>query len=270
MARDKQTNEEVALKVMRPKVAANQRAVNWFMREVENMKVLKHRNVVGLKEFGYADETFFFTMEYCDGGSVVDLMAKRGVSTLPIGEAVVIILQVLDGLTYTHNAEIPHVRLADGSFAKGRGLIHRDLKPGNIFLANVGGKQVAKSGDYGLSKAFDQAGLSGQTMTGNVVDTPYFRPRQQVIDYKYAQPDVDVWAAAACLYVMITGYSSRNLQGQDPFLAVLQTDAVPVRDRTYAIPQPLATVIDRALIDNPEIYYKSAAKFKQPLLNSIS
>ena len=107
-------------------------------------------------------------------------------------------------------------------------------------------------------------------MTGNVVGTPYFRSRQQVVDYKYAQPDVDVWVAAGCLYVMITGYSSRNLQGQDPFLAVLQTDAVPVRDRTYAISKPLPTVIDRALIDNPEIYYKSAAKFKQSLLNSIS
>ncbi|MEG4632914.1 hypothetical protein QUB56_25560 [Microcoleus sp. AR_TQ3_B6] len=104
--------------------------------------------MVGLKEFGYADETFFFTMEYCDGGSVVDLMAKPGVSTLRIGEGVVIIFQVLDSLTYTHNAEIPKVRLADGSFAKGRGLIHRDLKSGNIFVANVGGKQVAKSGDY--------------------------------------------------------------------------------------------------------------------------
>ena len=129
----------------------------------------------------------------------MDLMAKRGVSTLPIGEAVVIILQVLDGLTYTHNAEIPNVRLADGSLAKGRGWIHQDLKPGNIFFTSVGGKQVAKIGDYGLSKAFDQAGLSGKTMTGNVVGTPYFRPRQQVIDYKYAQPDVDVWAAAACM-----------------------------------------------------------------------
>ena len=270
LARHKQTNEQVALKVMLPKVAANQRAVNWFLREVENMKVLKHPNVVGLKEFGYADETFFFTMEYCDGGSVVDLMEKRGFSTLPIGEAVAIILQVLDGWTYTHNAEIPNVRLADGSFAKGRGLIHRDLKPGNIFLANVGGKQVAKIGDYGLAKAFDQAGLSGQTMTGNIVGTPYFMPRQQVVNYKYAQPDVDVWAAAACLYVMITGYSPRNLQGQDPFLAVLQNDAVPVRDRTSAIPQPLAAVLDRALIDNPDIYYKSAAEFKQALFHSIS
>ncbi|MEG4203678.1 hypothetical protein QUA20_07085 [Microcoleus sp. Pol7_A1] len=69
---------------------------------------------------------------------------------------------------------------------------------------------------------------------------------------------------------MITGYSPRNLQGQDPFLAVLQNDAVPVRDRTSAIPKQLVTVIDRALIDNPEIYYKSAAEFKQALFNIIS
>ena len=270
LARHKQTNEEVALKVMLPKVAANQRAVNWFLREVDNTKCLKHPHVVGFKESGYADETFFFTMEYCEGGSVVDLMKKRGVSTLPIGEAVAIILQVLDGLTYTHNAEIPNVRLADGSFAKGRGLIHRDLKPGNIFIANIDGKQVAKIGDYGLAKAFDQAGLSGQTMTGSQVGTPYFMPRQQVLDYKYAQPEVDVWAAAACLYVMITGYSPRNFVGLDPFRAVLDNDAVPIADRTSSIPQPLAAVIDRALIDNPEIYYKSAVDFKQALLNTIS
>jgi eukaryotic-like serine/threonine-protein kinase len=270
LAQHQQTKEQVALKVMLPKVAANQRAVNWFLREVENMKVLKHPNVVGLKEFGYADETFFFTMEFCDGGSVVDLMAKRGVSTLPIAESVAIIAQVLDGLTYTHNAEIPNVRLADGSFAKGRGLIHRDLKPGNIFLANMGGKQVAKIGDYGLAKAFDQAGLSGQTMTGSQVGTPCFMPRQQVLDYKYAKPEVDVWATAACLYVMLTGFSPRNFVGVDPFCAILNNDAVPIRDRTSSIPQSLATVIDRALIDNPEIYYKSAAEFKQALLNSIS
>jgi serine/threonine protein kinase len=91
-----------------------------------------------------------------------------------------------------------------------------------------------------------------------------------VLDYKYAKPEVDVWAAAACLYVMITGEVARNLQGQDPFLAVLQNDAVPVGDRTSAIPQPLAKFIELALIDNPDIYYKSAAEFKQALFNSIS
>ncbi|MEG4343632.1 protein kinase [Microcoleus sp. A003_D6] len=270
LAEHKRTKEQIALKVMLPKVAANQRAVNWFLREVENMKYLKHPNVVSLKESGYADETFFFTMEFCNGGSVVDLMEKRGVRTLPVDEAVAIILQVLDGLSYTHNVEIPNVKLADGSFGKGQGLIHRDLKPGNIFLANVGGKQVAKVGDYGLAKAFDLAGLSGQTLTGSAVGTLGFMPRQQVINFKYVQPEVDVWAAAACLYAMLTGCLPRNLQGQDPFLAVLQSDAVPIGDRTSAIPKPLAKVIDLALIDNPDIYYKSATDFKQALVNSMS
>jgi serine/threonine protein kinase len=166
--------------------------------------------------------------------------------------------------------EIPNVKLADGSFGKGQGLIHRDLKPGNIFLANVGGKQVAKVGDYGLAKAFDLAGLSGQTLTGSAVGTLGFMSRQQVIDFKYAKPEVDVWAAAACLYAMLTGCLPRNLQGQDPFVAVLQCDAVPICDRTSAIPKPLAKVIDLALIDNPDIYYKSATDFKQALLNSMS
>ncbi|MEG4484870.1 hypothetical protein [Microcoleus sp. D2_18a_B4] len=57
--------------------------------------------------------------------------------------------------------------------------------------------------------------------------------------------------------------------GLDPFCAILNNDAVPIGDRTCSIPQPLATVIDRALIDNPEIYYKSAVDYKQALLNTI-
>ncbi|MFB8794253.1 MAG: hypothetical protein U7126_08510 [Microcoleus sp.] len=121
---------------------------------------------------------------------------------------------------------------------------------------------------YLTAETLDRAGLSGQTMTGNAVGTPSFMPRQQVLDYKYAKPEVDVWAAAACLYVTIAGFSPRNFVGLDPFRAVLDNAAVPIRDRTSAIPQPLATAIDRALVDNPDIYYKNAAEFKQALLNS--
>jgi len=64
---------------------------------------------------------------------------------------------------------------------------------------------VAKVGDYGLAKAFDAAGLSGQTNTGVAAGQTYFMPRQQVINYKYAGPEVDVWAMAATLYHMLTG-----------------------------------------------------------------
>lgn len=74
-----------------------------------------------------------------------------------------------------------------------------------------------------------------------------------------------MWAVAGCLYFVLTGEFPRNLVGKDPIFVVLQTDAVPILDRTSAIPKPLAQVIDRALIDNPEIYYKTAAEFKQAL-----
>jgi hypothetical protein len=61
-----------------------------------------------------------------------------------------------------------------------------------------------------------------------------------------------------------------RLTHKDPIFAVLQSDAVPIHDRTSAIPKPLAEVIDRALIDNPDIYYKTAAEFKQVLLETIA
>ena len=78
---------------------------------------------------------------------------------------------------------------------------------------------VAKVGDYGLSKAFDLAGLSGQTCTGAVAGTPAFLPRQQVINFKYARPEVDVWAAAAFLYYLLTVRPPREFPpGMDPWL----------------------------------------------------
>jgi serine/threonine protein kinase len=207
-------------------------------------------------------------MEYCEGGTVSDLMRLSG-GRLSIHIAVPIVLQVLDGLEYTHKAEISYVKLGNGTFGKGRGLVHRDLKPSNIFLAWADEKVVAKIGDYGLSKAFDIAGLSGQTLSGTKAGTPVFIPRQQVLNFKYAQPDVDIWATAACLYYMLTGTFPRNFTGDDPFLAVLQTDAVPIRQRDLAIPKPLAEVIDWALVEKPEIYFKSATEFKQALLGAL-
>lgn len=127
-------------------------------------------------------------------------------------------------MTYAHNAEIPAVKLADGSYGKGRGLVHHDLKPGNIFLTNVAGKRIAKIGDYGLSKAFDQAGLSGQTMSGDCMGTPCFTPRQQILNFKYARPEVDVWAAAASLYYMLTGEFPRNFANNQNPLELLQNN----------------------------------------------
>jgi eukaryotic-like serine/threonine-protein kinase len=250
---------------MLPAIAADENSVQRFLRETENTKALQHPNVVQTIDYGFFEGIFFFTMEYCSGGTVWDLMEQQG-GKLAVDIAVPIILQVLKGLEYSHNAEIPYVKLSDGGFGKGTGLVHRDLKPGNIFLTYNEGNVTAKIGDYGLAKAFDLAGLSGQTMSGTKAGTPIFMPRQQLLNFKYVQPDVDVWATAACLYNMLTGTYPRNFTGNDPFLAVLQNDPVPIRQRDASIPPKLAEVIDLALVEKPEIYFQSAADFQQALL----
>ncbi|MBI4318753.1 MAG: protein kinase [Chloroflexi bacterium] len=161
---------------------------------------------------------------------------------------------------------MPYVKLASGKIGTGRGLVHRDLKPQNIFLSGTGSALVAKVGDYGLAKAFDTAGLSGHTCAGDVMGTPQFMPRQQVLDFKFARPEVDVWAMAASLYFMLTcKYPREFSRGKDPWAVVLGTPPVPIRQRVASIPAKLAEVIDQALVDKPDIGFKSAAEFKRAL-----
>ena len=269
LARNERLGREVALKVMLPQVAASKNAAGRFLREIENTKVLRHPHVVQLHESGCSHGTFFFTLEYCNGGSVDSLMCKRG-GVLSIDQAMRIMFQVLDGLEYAHRVELPSVQLEGGKTGQARGLVHRDLKPQNIFLARAGRKTVAKVGDYGLAKAFDLAGLSGHTCSGTVAGTPQFMPRQQVLRFKYAMPGVDVWAAAASLYFMLTGHVPRDFRrGKDPWQTVLQASAVPIRQRLPSVPRKLAAVIDEALVDNPEIHFKSAADLKQALREAV-
>jgi serine/threonine-protein kinase len=269
LVRHERTGTQIALKIMLPQVALNERARRLFLREIDNTKILTHPHVVRLEEAGCSRGVFFFSLEFCDGGSVAQLMRERG-SVLPVTEAIGILLQVLDGLAYAHGVPVPNVRLADGSSGRGKGLVHRDLKPHNIFLCGAGRSRVAKVGDYGLAKAFDQAGLSGQTMTGAVAGTPAFMPRQQVAEFRFARPEVDVWAAGASLYYMLTGQYPRDFsRGRDPWQTVLQTEPVPIRERSPNLPARLAEVIDLALVDQPEIHFKSAADLRRALEEAL-
>lgn len=264
LARHASSGGQVALKVMLPEAAANPTAVARFLREAHLTRPLRHRHVVQLYEAGCSQGTFFLTMQFCDGGSVMQYLKAQG-RALPIDEAANIILAVLAGLEYAHAQQVT-VKLPDGSEATAAGLVHRDLKPQNIFLSGSGAARVARIGDYGLAKAFDLAGLSGQTATGAAAGTPSFMPRQQLVNFKYARPEVDVWAAAATFYYLLTGRTPRDFpKGQDPWRIVLQNAPVPIRQRLPSIPERLAAVIDEALIDQPEIRFQSAADLRRAL-----
>ncbi|NGN62667.1 protein kinase [Streptomyces sp. A7024] len=250
LARHESTGAEVALKVMLPKVAASATARARFLREVALTRALKHRHVASLHDAGFANGTFYLTTEFCIRGSLDRLLEKRG-GRLPAGEAVRIAVQALKGLEHAHE----------------QGVVHRDLSPSNILLHEEGdGSLTAKIADFGIGKAFDQAGLSGLTRTGATAGKPTFMPRQQVINFRKAAPAVDVWALAACLYHMLTGALPREFpRGKDPWHVVLQEPAIPIRRRDSGIPGELAEVIDRALVERPEIGFQSAGELRRAL-----
>jgi serine/threonine-protein kinase len=269
LAVHERTGARVALKVMLPEVAVGERAREHFLREARNARRLQHRHVVRVHDLGCSEGTFFFTLEYCEEGSLGDLVESKG-KPLPPEKATRLIIQALRGLEYAHDVELPEVRLADGSIGAARGLVHRDIKPQNILLAREDDLVIAKLGDYGLSKAFDLAGLSGMSIAGDLGGTPAFMPRQQVTHYRDVKPEVDVWATAATLYYLLTLDCPRNFgKGKDPWRVVLQTDAVPIRQRDRSIPHKLAEVIDQALVDRPRIQIRTATELREALEDAI-
>jgi serine/threonine protein kinase len=264
LLRHRESGEEMALKIMRPRGDVPSDACQRFLREAETTRALCHPNVVALRQVGYCAETFFLGLEYCNRGTVADRIERRG--KMPARDALAITFQALAALEYAHSVQLPVVQLAAGGRTVAQGLVHRDIKPNNLFLHHAGGVTQVKVGDYGLAKAFDAAGLSGFTRTGATAGTPWFMPRQQLVNFKYARPEVDIWSLAASLYFMLTGKPPRVFpEGCDWWRQVLETRPIAIRKREPSVPARLAAVIDRALVDQPAIVFQSAPEFREAL-----
>jgi serine/threonine protein kinase len=136
------------------------------------------------------------------------------------------------------------------------GFVHRDIKPDNVLLGEDGAPRLA---DFGLAKSFQQAGLSGLTATGAVAGTFEFMPREQLTSYRQARPTTDVWSMAATIYYLLTGQYARDFAARsDPLAVILRGGVVPLRQRDPSVPDDLATVIDRALDDEPSRRFPTA------------
>lgn len=267
LAEHPHNHETVAIKIMLPRAAARKDAVERFLLETELTKALEHSNIVRCLDSGYARRAFYLVLEYCEAGSVADLM-HRFEGKLPMDLACNIFFQMVDGLEYAHDRFV-NLRLPNGTVRSSRP-IHRDLKPANLFLKSHGKDTIVKIGDFGMAKGFDTAGLSGLTRTGSLAGTPAFMPRQQVINLKYAKPDVDIWAAAATLYNMLTGCYPRDFPPhQDPWCAILQSKPVPIRKRLPSLPQAFAEVIDLALDDSETLYFQNATELRTAIKQTL-
>jgi hypothetical protein len=245
---------KAALKVMISKIAVKGEARERFLREIKVTSLLHHKNVVRLIDSGAVGSIFYFLLEYCNGGAVDKLMEKLG-KRLTLDEAGPIMLQALEGLAYLHE----------------KGIVHRDLKPQNILLTGSERNWTAKVADMGLAKQFDQAGFSGMTVTGTIIGSFPFMPREQVLDFKRFEPVSDVWAMGATCYNILTGQVPRNQRrGQDPLEMILNNEIIPLRKRDAQIPIPVAEVIDRALATNIRDRYQTAREFHSALAKALT
>jgi len=243
----------VALKVMLSQTDVDEAAREAFQREIEVTRSVRHPRIVALLDHGSTESTFYFAMEYCAGGSVADLQRKHP-GGIPLALSVRIALDSLEGLAFAHE----------------RGFVHRDLKPENLLLTDSSGAG-AKVTDFGLAKSFQQAGLSGMTATGAVAGTLYFMPREQLTHFRVLKPVSDVWSMGATLYHMLTGAYPREFRpGEDPLPVILRGGVVPIRARDPRLPEAVAAVIDRSVVDAVAERYQTAGELRQALGRAMS
>ena len=184
LAEDTQMGRPVAVKVLRPKLAENPESLSRFKREAIAAGRLNHVNIAAAYLFAEEAGIYYYAMEYCDG-EPLDKYIKR-VRFLPEEEALQLILQVASGLQHAHQ----------------HGLIHRDIKPGNIFVTQEG---VAKILDLGLSKNVVPGGESFQTMTGVAMGTPHYISPEQARGERNIDGRTDIYSLGATFYHLVTG-----------------------------------------------------------------
>ncbi len=243
-ARDTRLGRTVAIKVLPPALASDPQFRERFDREARLISSLDHPHICALHDVGQHDGTAFLVMQYVEGGTLADRLARRA---LPLDEALPIGIQIADALDAGHR----------------RGITHRDLKPGNVVLTKSGVKLL----DFGLAKTRPSAvgATVAETQPGSLTapgmflgTLSYMAPEQ--LDGDEADSRTDIWALGCVLYEMLTG--ARAFTGQSPssVIGAILRDTPPPVSRTARSSSPaLGRLVAKCLAKDPERRWQSAA-----------
>jgi serine/threonine-protein kinase len=248
LARDRKHDRLVAIKVLRPVLAAALGS-DRFLREITTTANLRHPHILPLYDSGEADGLLYYVMPYVEGESLRDRLNRE--RQLPLADALRIASEVADALGYAHT----------------RGILHRDIKPENILLES-GHAVVA---DFGIARAIDLAGGDRLTETGMIVGTaPYMSPEQADGD-KNLDGRSDQYALACVTYEM--------LAGQPPFTGptvesiirqhMIGTPTLITQLRA-SVPRTVVEALDRGLAKAPADRFGSTAQFGEALTRNES
>jgi serine/threonine-protein kinase len=221
-----------------------------FEREVRMTARLSHWNTVEIFDYGRTEDgTFFYVMEYLPGLSLEDLLQRHG--ALPAERVVHLMRQTCDGLSEAHAV----------------GLIHRDIKPGNIFVAQRGGLyDVAKLLDFGLVKPVAEIPSARLTQEGAISGTPLFMSPEQARGQSEIDARSDIYSLGAVAYTLLTGRPP--FERTSPFevmIAHARDDVVPPSQLEGDVPADLERVVLRCLAKRPEDRFQDTKTLEQAL-----
>ena len=231
---DKKLNEEVALKLIRPEIAADSETIQRFSTELKLARKISHRNVGRMYELMEEGTLHFITMEYVPGEDLKSFIRRS--RQLAVGTAAAIGRQVCEGLSEAHRL----------------GVIHRDLKPSNIMIDKAGNVRIM---DFGIARSLEAKGITG---AGVMIGTPEYMSPEQV-DGKQADQRSDIYSLGIILFEMLTGHLP--FEGETPLsVAVKQKSEAPPDPRKLSaqIPDALSRLILKCLEKSKERRFQSA------------
>lgn len=257
LARSDTTGRAVAIKTLLPEVAVSEQSLKRFIREIEVAASLKHPNVVEYIDHGTHEGTVFLITEFVNGMDAGKLAKHRG-GRLPIDEAIAITTQTLSALDHAH----------------GLGFVHRDIKEQNILVTGEGREILAKLTDFGLSKSYQETGMSGVTMVGDVAGTIAYMPPEQVKDFKEVKPPADIYSMGMTAYSLLTGGHPFELNAKagiaETVKAIFEKPVTPIVSRRPDVPPAVASVIEIALKKEPSERWRTAGAMRDALLNAAT
>ncbi len=246
LAHDVRHDRKVALKVLRPELAAILGAER-FLAEIKTTANLQHPHILSLFDSGEAGGQVFYVMPYVEGESLRDRLARE--HQLPVEEAVRIAREIADALHYAH----------------GHGVIHRDIKPENILL-HGGHAQVA---DFGIALAVSRSdGGTRMTETGMSLGTPHYMAPEQAMGEREITAGADIYALGCVVYEMLTGDPPFTGSTAQAIVArVVTENPRPMTAQRRTIPAHVEAAVLTALEKLPADRFASAAAFAEALGN---
>ncbi len=237
LAEDTRHHRQVALKVLRPELAATLGAER-FTREIETVAQFQHPHILPLLDSGDARGFLYYVMPYVEGESLRDRLARHG--ELPIHDAVKLLVEVVDALAYAH----------------AHGVVHRDIKPDNVLLSG----RHALVMDFGVAKALSEASGGNQLTTAGVaLGTPaYMAPEQAAAD-PHIDHRADLYAVGVLGYELVTGGPPFAGKTAAEVLAAQVTQRPePLAARRAACPPALAQILMKCLEKRPADRWQTA------------